>query len=190
MVSPDFLTTPNLIDAASYQKVALEVKYLTHLLAWYNGIIGKMSNTGALDFEWGLDNMQPVVWTVIGLIAYIGGLAIILTMTPRLLKLRFDEGLFMGIAAADVFGGLLAFAPVGLTFALFNGAFGIRVLDFLLLVGVVVVALRIAVRSFRPRYMAGTFQTTRMLAGGYGLLLLAAALYSMVLLILPSQPGR
>ena len=70
----------------------------------------------------GVDNMQPVVWTVIGLIAYIGGLAIILTMTPRLLKLRFDEGLFMGIAAADVFGGLLAFAPVGLTFALFNGA--------------------------------------------------------------------
>lgn len=138
----------------------------------------------------GVDNMQPVVWTVIGLIAYIGGLAIILTMTPRLLKLRFDEGLFMGIAAADVFGGLLAFAPVGLTFALFNGAFGIRVLDFLLLVGIVVVALRIAVRSFRPRYMAGTFQTTRMLAGGYGLLLLAAALYSMVLLILPSQPVR
>ena len=146
--------------------------------------------TGALDFEWGLDDMQPVVWTVIGLIAYSCGLAIMLTMTPRLLKLRFDEGLFMGIAAADVFGGLLAFAPVGITFALFNGAFGIRVLDFLLLVGIVVVALRIAVRSFRPRYMAGTFQTTRVLAGSYGLLLLAAALYSMVLLILPSQPGR
>src|SRR5260370_9299003 len=119
--------------------------------------------------------MQPVVWTVIGLIAYIGGLAIILTMTPRLLKLRFDEGLFMGIAAADVFGGLLAFAPVGLTFALFNGAFGIRVLDFLLLGGIFVVALRIALRSFRPRYMAGPFQTTPMLARASGLFLRPAS---------------
>src|SRR5258706_227998 len=78
----------------------------------------------------GSGRMQPVLLTVIGVIAYIFGLLIIITVTPRLLKLNFDEGLFMGIAAADVFGGILAFAPVGITFALFNGTFGIKILDF------------------------------------------------------------
>src|SRR5260370_7813088 len=95
--------------------------------------------SGVLLILSGVDNMQPVVWTVIGLVAYIGGLAIILTMTPRLLKLRFDEGLFMGIAAVDVFGGLLAFAPVGLTFPLFTPPFVISVLHFLFLLCSVVV---------------------------------------------------
>jgi hypothetical protein len=42
------LKTPTVIYAASYQKVALEAKYLMHLLAWYNGIIRKMSNTAGL----------------------------------------------------------------------------------------------------------------------------------------------
>jgi len=130
--------------------------------------------------------MQPVLLTVIGVIAYIFGLLIIITVTPRLLKLNFDEGLFMGIAAADVFGGILAFAPVGITFALFNGTFGIKILDFLLLVGILIVGLRMSLRSFRPRYPAGTIQVSRILAGSYCLLLLAAALYAIVLLFLPS----
>jgi hypothetical protein len=130
--------------------------------------------------------MQPVLLTVIGVITYIFGLLIIITVTPRLLKLNFDEGLFMGIAAADVFGGILAFAPVGITFALFNGTFGIKILDFLLLVGILIVGLRMSLRSFRPRYPAGTFQVSRILAGSYCLLLPAAALYAIVLLFLPS----
>lgn len=134
----------------------------------------------------GSGRMQPVLLTVIGVIAYICGLLIIITVTPRLLKLNFDEGLFMGIAATDVFGGILAFAPVGITFALFNGTFGIKIVDFLLLVGILIVGLRMSLRSFRPRYPAGTFQVSRMLAGSYCLLLLAAALYAIVLLFLPS----
>jgi len=134
----------------------------------------------------GSGRMQSVLLTVIGVIAYIFGLLIIITVTPRLLKLNFDEGLFMGIAAADVFGGILAFAPVGLTFALFNGTFGIKILDFLLLVGILIVGLRMSLRSFRPRYPAGTFRVSRILAGSYCLLLLAAALYAIVLLFLPS----
>src|SRR6266849_3512856 len=128
--------------------------------------------------------MQPVVWTLIGLVGYIGGLVIVLIMTPRLLRFRFDEGLFMGIAAADVLGGILAFAPIGITFALFNGAIGIKILDLLLLVGIFMVGLRTSLRSFRPRYMAGTFQVSRILAGSYCLLLLAAAIYCIVLLFL------
>ncbi len=134
----------------------------------------------------GSGRMQPVLLTVIGVIAYIFGLLIIITVTPRLLKLNFDEGLFMGIAAADVFGGILAFAPVGITFALFNGTFGIKILDFLLLVGILIMGLRMSLRSFRPRYPAGTFQVSRILAGSYCLLLLAAALYAIVLLFLSS----
>src|SRR5258708_18565317 len=121
----------------------------------------------------GSGRMQPVLLTVIGVIAYIFGLLIIITVTPRLLKLNFDEGLFMGIAAADVFGGILAFAPVGITFALFNGRFGIKILDFLLLVGILIVGLRMSLRSFRPRYPPGTFQVSRILAAEHCLLLLS-----------------
>src|SRR6266487_533900 len=135
----------------------------------------------------GLDKMQPIVWTLIGLIAYVFGLVIVITMTPRLLKLRFDEGLFMGIAVAVVLGGIMAFSPLAITFALFNGSFGVKILDFLLLVGIFVVGLRMSLRSFRPRYAGGTFQVSRILAGGYCLLLLVASMYCIILLFLPPQ---
>ncbi len=92
----------------------------------------------------------------------------------------------MAIAAAEVIGGILAFAPIGINFALFNGAFAIKVLDFLLLVGIFIVGLRMSISSFRPRYKAGTFQVSRILAGSYCILLLAAAVYYIVLLFVPS----
>jgi hypothetical protein len=130
--------------------------------------------------------MQQVLLTLIGLVAYICGLVIIVAVTPRLWRLRFDEGLFMGFAAADVLGGILAFAPIGITFALFNGAFGIKLLDFLLLVGIFIVGSRTSLRSFRPRYKGGTFQLSRILVGSYSLLLVAAAIYSIVLLFVSS----
>lgn len=131
--------------------------------------------------------MQLAVWTLIGLVAYVCGLWIIMTMTPRLMKLRFDEGLFMGIAAADVFGGMLAFAPLAITFALFNGTFGVKILDFLLLAGIFYVGLRMTWRSFRPRSSGGTFRVSRILVGSYSLLLLAASIYCIVLLFLSPQ---
>jgi len=130
----------------------------------------------------GSEKMQYVLGTLIGLVVYILGLAIIVAVTPRLWRLRFDEGLFMGIAAADVLGGILAFAPIGITFALFNGTFSIKVLDFLLLVGIFIVGLQMSLRSFRPHYNGGTFQLSRILVGCYSLLLVAAAMYSIVLL--------
>lgn len=134
----------------------------------------------------GLDRMQPVLLILIGLVAYVCGLVIVITVTPRLSKLRFDELMFMAIAAAEVIGGILAFAPIGINFALYNGAFAIKVLDFLLLVGIFIVGLRMSIRSFRPRYMAGTFQVSRILAGSYCILLLVAAAYYIVLLFVPS----
>ena len=130
----------------------------------------------------GLERMQQVIWTLIGLVAYICGLVIIVAVTPRLWKLRFDEGLFMGLAAADVLGGILAFAPIGITFALFNGTVAIKLFDFLLLVGIFIVGLWMSLRSFRPRYKGGTFQISRVLVGSYLLFLVVAAAYSIVLL--------
>jgi hypothetical protein len=131
--------------------------------------------------------MQPVVWTLIGLIAYVCGLVIVITMTPRLWKFRFDEWMFMGYAVAIVSGGILVFVPLAITFALFNGSFGVKIFDFLLLVGIFVVGLRMSLRSFRPRYTGGTFQVSRFLVGGFCLLLLAASVYCIILLFLPPQ---
>jgi hypothetical protein len=135
----------------------------------------------------GIDRMQPVIWMLIGLVAYVCGLILVIAMTPRLLNLRYDEGLFMVIAVAVVLGGVLAFAPLAITFALFNGSFGVKILDFLLLAGIFVVGLRMSLRSFRPHYGSGTFQVSRILAGSYCLLLLAASMYCIIVLFLPTQ---
>src|SRR5690348_14379192 len=118
--------------------------------------------------------MQPVVWTLIGLIAYVCGLVMVMKMTPRLGKFRYDDWMFMGYAVAVVSGGILLFVPLAITFALFNGSFGVKIFDFLLLVGIFVVGLMMALSSFRPRFTNGTFQVSRVLAGSYCLLLLTA----------------
>jgi len=130
--------------------------------------------------------MQQFLLTLACLIAYAGGLVILVKVTPRLLSLSFDEGMFMGIAAADVFGAILAFGAVGITFALFNGYIPIRVLDFLLLVGILIVGIHMSLRSFRPRSIKDTFPVSRVIAGSYCLLLFVAALYLIVWLFLPT----
>ena len=129
--------------------------------------------------------MQPVVWTLIGLIAYVSGLVIVVTMTPRLWKFRYDEWMFMGLAVAVVSGGILVFVPLAITFALYNGTLGVKIFDFLLLVGIFVVGLRMSLRSFLPRYPSGTFQVSRILAGSFSLLLVAASVYCIILFFLP-----
>jgi hypothetical protein len=131
--------------------------------------------------------MQLVVWTLIGLIAYVCGVFIVVTMTPRLWKFKYDEWMFMGFAAAIVCGGILVFVPLAITFALFNGSLGVKIFDFLLLVGILVVGLRMSLRSFLPGNAGGTFQVSRILAGSFSLLLLAASVYCIILLFLPPQ---
>ena len=128
--------------------------------------------------------MQQFLLTLVCLIAYAGGLVILVKVTPRLLFLSFDEGMFMSIAAANVFGAILAFGAVGVTFALFNGYIPIRVLDFLLLVGILIVGIRMSLRSFRPRTVRGTFPASRVIAGSYCFLVFVAALYLIVWLFL------
>ena len=132
--------------------------------------------------------MLFVLGTLVSLIAYIGGLFIVIKVTPLLLFRQYDEGLFMGIAVADIVGGILAFAAVMVTFALFNGTQNVitKVFDTVLLVGIFLIAVRMSLHSFRPRTVAGTFLVSRVLAGSFCLLLTLAAIYAIVLLFLPS----
>jgi hypothetical protein len=131
--------------------------------------------------------MPFALWTLFCLVAYIGGLIILLRVTPHLLLRSYDEGLFMGIAAADVFGGMLAFGGVVIIYGIFSGSFGSRLLDFLLLIGILIVAGRMSLSSFRPRYYSGTYFASRIIAGSYGLFLALAALFYIVMLFIPSS---
>ena len=130
--------------------------------------------------------MSYVLWTLASLIAYVGGLIILVKVTPLLLTRSYDEGMFMAIAAGDVFGGLFVFGAVTLTFALFSGSFAIRVLDFLLLVGIIVVSARLSYTSFRSSMLKKN-RASSMIAGSYRLVLVLAALYYLVLLFTPAQ---
>ncbi|HTD19761.1 MAG TPA: hypothetical protein VK667_09555, partial [Ktedonobacteraceae bacterium] len=90
--------------------------------------------------------MMYVLWTFACLILYIGGLIILIKVTPLLFTRAYDEGLFMAIAAGDIFGGLFVFGAVAVTFGLFSGNFAIRVLDFFLLLGIIFVGTRLSFR--------------------------------------------
>ena len=129
--------------------------------------------------------MSYVLWTLACLGAYVCGLITLVKVTPLLLARSYDEGLFMVIAAGDVFGGLFVFGAVALTFALFSGTFAIRMLDFLLLLGILIVSARLSYISFRPRRTRTFRRASRIVAGTYCLFLVLAALYSMVLLVTP-----
>jgi hypothetical protein len=129
--------------------------------------------------------MSDFLWVVGSLIAYVGGLMIILRMTPRLLASSYDEGLFLGVAAFDIIGALLAFGAAVVTFALFNGAIGVRILDFLFLGGILIVGLRMAWMSYRPpRLLPRIIASSRIIAIVYSLCLAAAAFYYIVFFIL------
>src|SRR5260370_35430177 len=92
--------------------------------------------------------MSNLFWTLACLCAYIGGLIILVRVTPLLLIRRYDDGYFMAIAAADVFGAIFVFWAVAVTFALFSGGFAFRLLDFFLFLGIGVVVLRLFYRSY------------------------------------------
>jgi hypothetical protein len=122
--------------------------------------------------------MQSFLWVIVSVVAYVGGLVIVVCVTPRLLSHSFDELFFMGGAALDILGALLAFGAIVLTFAMFNGEFPIRVLNFLLLIGILVVTARTALYCIRPR--VGTTAVSRALTGGYGFFLAAASVFYIV----------
>jgi hypothetical protein len=130
--------------------------------------------------------MLYVLWTLACLCAYAGGVVILVKVTPLLLSHTFDEGFFMAVAAADVFGGMFVFGAVAVTFALFSGTFSIKLLDFFLLLGIIIVAFRLSYRCFRLRKAVKVHLVSSIVAGTYTLFLgLAASLY-LVLLFVPA----
>jgi hypothetical protein len=124
--------------------------------------------------------MQYALWTIVSLLAYAGGLVILLQVTPRLCFRSFDEGLFMGLAAVAIIGALLAFGSFVVTYSIFSGDLQVRIVNFLMLVGILMVAIRLSMRSFRPRVLTGMVEVSRIMVGSYGILLVLAALYCIV----------
>src|SRR5260370_4609475 len=100
----------------------------------------------------GLIHMLFVLGTLASLVAYAGGLFIVMKVTPLLLSRRYDEGLFMGIAGMDILGSILSFAAVMVSFALLNGTQNMVTSLFgtMLLVGIFLIPVRMSLCSFRP----------------------------------------
>ncbi len=124
--------------------------------------------------------MQNALLVFVSLIAYGAGVYLLLRVTPMLLRRQYDEGLFLVIAALDIFGALLAFGGVVLPLALFSGALPARIFGVLLLLGLLVVSARLTNRSLRPRVTSGTFRSSRIIAGVYSIFLVVATLYYIV----------
>lgn len=127
--------------------------------------------------------MANIWWVLFSIVAYVGGLYLMLRTTPMLLARSYDEGLFMVIAAGDILGAILAFGGIVVIFAAFNGNVLVKVISVLLLIGVLVITGRLALFSLRPRYVAGTNKISRIVTGIYCLCLVLASLYYMVQMI-------
>jgi hypothetical protein len=134
--------------------------------------------------------MSNVLWTILSLIAYAGGLVLMLKMTPKLLERSYDEGLFMVIAAGDIFGAILAFGGVIILDALFNAQIAVKIFGFLMLLGILVVSLRLALFSLRSRFVQHANRVSRIIAGIFCLCLAFAAFYYMIQLFLPNGGGQ
>ncbi len=124
--------------------------------------------------------MQYALWTIVSLVAYVGGLIILLRATPRLCFRSFDEGLFMGFAALAIAGALLSFGSFVVTYSIFSGTLEVKIVNFLMLIGILIVGIRLSMRSFRPRTLTGTIEASRIMVGSYGILLAFATLYCII----------
>ena len=124
--------------------------------------------------------MQYVLWTLRCVVAYVGGLVIIARVTPRLLAWRFDEGWFMGIAALDILGALLAFGAIFVLYALYNGALGIRILNVFLLIVFGLIVGRLALYSFRGVIRTKFVQSSRIIAGIFCTFLVFSAIFYII----------
>lgn len=130
--------------------------------------------------------MSGFLLTVLCLASYGGGLFLLRKVTPMLLKSRYDDVFFMGLAAAVIIGSLLAFAPIAILFAYFNNVLSVRIFDVILLLGIAVIAIRTGYRCFRPVYSMEVVRLSGILAGSYYILVLALTAYALVLMF--AQP--
>lgn len=125
--------------------------------------------------------MQSFLEVLAGLVAYIGGLVLIVRATPRLLFRSYDEAWFMVFAVLDIFGAFLVFGGIVIPLFASNGNFGIKFLDFILFLVVTFITGGIALFCFRNNTQ-GVQRFSRYGAGSFCLFLAVAALYCIVAL--------
>ncbi len=123
--------------------------------------------------------MQPFLWSMLSIAAYVGGMIILIRVTPRLILRSYEEGWFMGFAALDILGALLAFGAIVIMLAASNGAVLVKVFDFVLLLGILLVALRLAFFSLRA-YIPGAYRVSRIGVAVFSLFLVTASVYYMI----------
>lgn len=123
--------------------------------------------------------MQTFLWILASLVAYIVGLILIVRVTPRLLVRSYDDPWFMVLAVLDILGALLIFGCMVISLGLSNGNIGMKALDFILLVVVILVTGRVALSCFRNGGQGVQF-ISRYGAGVFCLFLSCAALYEIV----------
>src|SRR5579859_7740185 len=93
--------------------------------------------------------MQAFLWLLVCLVAYIVGLVIIVRITRRLLFCSYDDVKFMAFAVLDILGAFLVFGSIVISLGIFDGNVGIRSLDFILLVVVILITASVAFSCFR-----------------------------------------
>jgi hypothetical protein len=133
---------------------------------------------------------MPVFALILASFAGYGlGLVLLWKITPRLRSYQVDELAFIGAAMLDVLAGILLFSAVAIPPTILAAstieAIEGRVLALLFLLGIVLVAGSTALRSFF--WSPGSLVLSRVLAGGYCLLLTVAALFALVWIFLPSH---
>lgn len=132
-----------------------------------------------------------VVWLITFgcLVAYVVGLFLLVRIMPRLIKRAVDDALFIGVAALAILGAMLAFGAIGVTFALFSGTLGVKIMDALLLLILGIITLRTSVNAFSPPRYANnqnTNRASRVMTGSFFLLLTIAAAALLFLLFVPA----
>ena len=126
--------------------------------------------------------------TLACLVAYSAGLFLLIRIMPRLIKRAVDDALFIGVAAIAIFGAMLAFGGIGVTFGIFAGGIGVRILDGIMLLILGIVTLRTSINAFRPRYDSyqSASRLSRLSVGSFFLVLAGASAIVLILLFLPS----
>jgi len=123
--------------------------------------------------------MQAFLWLLVCLVAYIVGLVIIVRITRRLLFCSYDDVKFMAFAVLDILGAFLVFGSIVISLGIFDGNVGIRSLDFILLVVVILITASVAFSCFRNGRQGVQF-ISRYGASIFCLFLSLAALYEIV----------
>jgi hypothetical protein len=128
--------------------------------------------------------MSNILWILFSIIAYVGGLAIMWRTTPQILVRSYDEGMFMVIAAVDIIGAILAFAAAVIIYALTPApTVAEKVVDAILLLGILFVSLRLSIFSFRPSPYLHANRVSSILSGFFCVFLAIASLYYLVSIV-------